>query len=153
MKCLLDTNVLIDYLCQREPFFKDARLLMALGAVGEVELWISSSQITDLIYVLTDGGKPSLAEKAKESLRKICSFVRICGVGEAQVHALFDSPWTDLEDALVHEAARKCCADYLITRNQEDFRLSSVPVMSPADWFGFMEEKNGISYVEMALSR
>ena len=53
MKLLLDTNVVIDYLHEREPYYEKARLLMTAGRVGEFSLWITSSQVTDLIYILS----------------------------------------------------------------------------------------------------
>ena len=53
IKALLDTNIVIDFLNQREPFYEQARLLMIAGRVGEFDLWILSSQVTDLIYIPT----------------------------------------------------------------------------------------------------
>lgn len=61
-KLLLDTNVVVDYLNEREPFYEKARLLMIGGRVGEFELWISSSQVTDLVYILSNGGRTSEME-------------------------------------------------------------------------------------------
>lgn len=58
-KLLLDTNVVVDYLNEREPFYEKARLLMIGGRVGEFELWISSSQVTALVYILSNGGRAS----------------------------------------------------------------------------------------------
>ena len=58
-KLLLDTNVVVDYLNECEPFYEKARLLMIGGRVGEFELWISSSQVTDLVYILSNGGRTS----------------------------------------------------------------------------------------------
>ena len=59
-KVMVDTNVLVDYLNEREPFCQDSRLLMIAANVGDVELWLCASQLTDLVYILSDGGKPEL---------------------------------------------------------------------------------------------
>lgn len=69
MKLLLDTNVVIDFLHEREPYYDKARLLMTAGRVGEFDLWITSSQVTDLIYILSEGGKRSLLSRVLEQLR------------------------------------------------------------------------------------
>ena len=61
MRVLLDTNIVIGFLWKREPFYDSTRLLMALGYLGEFELWMSPSQLGDLSYALTKGGKPALA--------------------------------------------------------------------------------------------
>ena len=82
-KLLVDTNVLIDYLSMREPFYDEARLLMIVGRVGEFELWMTSSQVTDLIYILSDGGKQSLMPSVLERLRGLRTFVEVFAVGGA----------------------------------------------------------------------
>ncbi|MFR8831045.1 MAG: PIN domain-containing protein, partial [Eggerthella lenta] len=69
MKLLLDTNVVIDFLHEREPYYDKVRLLMTAGRVGEFDLWITSSQVTDLIYILSEGGKRSLLSHVLEQLR------------------------------------------------------------------------------------
>ena len=47
MKLLLDTNILLDCMMDRQPFAADARKLLILGALGEVDLWMAPSQISD----------------------------------------------------------------------------------------------------------
>ena len=49
VKVLLDTNILIDFALRREPYFKQARKVMILGYLREIELWMGSSQMSDLI--------------------------------------------------------------------------------------------------------
>lgn len=60
MRILVDTNVIIDFLNMRQPHFEAARLLMLLGKAGEVELWVSATQITDIVYIASDGGRKAL---------------------------------------------------------------------------------------------
>ena len=71
MKLPLDTNILLDCMMDRQPFAADARKLLILGALGEVDLWMSPSQFTDAFYLLTEGGKPRLAESVKLRLLKV----------------------------------------------------------------------------------
>ena len=42
MRVLVDTNVLIDFLAQRAPFFDEARKLLVFAAMGDYELWALS---------------------------------------------------------------------------------------------------------------
>lgn len=81
MKLLLDTNILLDCMMDRQPFAADARKLLILGALGEVDLWMSPSQFTDAFYLLTEGGKPRLAEAVKLRLLKVKRLARICTLG------------------------------------------------------------------------
>lgn len=48
-RVLLDTNIIVDCLGVREPFYEPARRVLLCGRVGEFELWSASSQFTDLI--------------------------------------------------------------------------------------------------------
>ena len=68
MRVLVDTNVLIDFLAQRAPFFDEARKLLVFAAMGDYELWASASQISDIFYVLSEGGKASKTDAAKAAL-------------------------------------------------------------------------------------
>ena len=85
IKALLDTNIVIDFLNQREPFYEQARLLMIAGRVGEFDLWISSSQVTDLIYILSEGGKPSLIPETRERIQGLRTFANVFAVSEREI--------------------------------------------------------------------
>ena len=82
-KLLLDTNIVIDYLHHRDPHFEQARLLMICGRVGEYSLWISSSQVTDLIFILTHGGNKSYVPEVLRKLRTMRLFINVYPVADA----------------------------------------------------------------------
>ena len=108
MKLLLDTNILLDCMMDRQPFAADARKLLILGALGEVDLWMSPSQFTDAFYLLTEGGKPRLAESVKLRLLKVKRLARICTLGEYDIENALESSWPDFEDACLYSAPRSC---------------------------------------------
>ena len=149
---MLDTNIAIDFMLSRKPHNADARKLMLLGYLHEVELWMSAAQINDLFYLLTEGGKPALNDDAKQRLKKLRQCVRIYRVGEPEIDATLDSTWLDLEDACLYYSAQSLKADYLITRNQKDFALSSIKTLSAAEFFEYLEEVEGITYQEINLA-
>ncbi len=43
IRALVDTNVLIDFLARREPFYLQSRRLLIFAAMGDYELWMSAS--------------------------------------------------------------------------------------------------------------
>ena len=51
MKVYLDTNILIDFVCKRVPFYEDAKRLFALGSIGQFDLVTSSLSIVNTIYI------------------------------------------------------------------------------------------------------
>ncbi|MDO4182690.1 MAG: PIN domain-containing protein [Coriobacteriia bacterium] len=146
---LVDTNIIIDYLGRREPFYADARLLLLAGKVGEFRLWISSSQVTDTLYILSEGGKKSLMPSVLQRMDKVLSFVRVCAATEEDVHELMHTLWSDPEDALLHQIACRIQASAIITRNQQDFAKSVIPVYDCARFFEAYALQHGISYAEV----
>lgn len=149
MKFLVDTNVIIDHVRDRGPFGDPARKLLTLGILREFELWMSASQVTDAYYLLTAGGKPSLADKVKSSLKGVRAAVRVCSLTEADVDAALDSTWDDFEDACVYQCALKLKADAIITCNQKDFERSSIKVFDCDELFAYLAKEKGLVYEEM----
>mgnify|MGYP002626488607 CR=1 FL=1 len=149
-KLLLDTNVFIDALAGREPYGKSAKLILALGLLGEFELWFSAAQATDIYYILSDGGKASRAEWAKDQLAKIRGFTCACAFSEEDIDAALGSTWRDFEDACVNQVAHKVKPDAVVTGNVKDFALSDFPVFTCDGLFAWLQEKRGVSYEEIA---
>lgn len=150
-KLLLDTNVVIDFLSKREPFYQKARLMMIAGKVGEFQLWLSASQMTDVLYILSDGGPTGHMPRAIEQIRGLRTFVNVYPAGEAEIDAMLAADWTDPEDALIHEIALSLGADAIITRNEKDFERSLLPVFDCEDFFAWAESKWAVRYEEAVL--
>ena len=137
-KLLLDTNVVVDYLNEREPFYEKARLLMIGGRVGEFELWISSSQVTSLVYILSNGGRASEMDAVMGQLRGLRTFVNVFAASEREIDLMLAASWHDPEGYLLYEIALALRADALITRNQLDFPQGLVPVMNCDEFFRWL---------------
>lgn len=147
----MDTDIALDFMLAREPQFADTRKLMLLGYLKEAELWISGAQVNALLYVLTRGGKPAHNKSAQESLKKLLRCVHVYQAGEQEIAAVLDSTWPDLEDAWLHQAALNLKADYLITRNQKDFALSTIKVFDAVGLFAYLKEHQKIEFEEINL--
>jgi predicted nucleic acid-binding protein len=149
-RLLIDTNVLIDYLAVRQPFYAAARKLMVLAAIGEVELWLSASQVNDVFYVISEGGKQSLGALAQERLKRCREFIRICSLTEHDIDTALARELNDLEDACVLVCAEKVGADFIITRD-DGFPTSRTTTLSAEGYFDFLRRKRNISYEELTL--
>lgn len=148
MRVLVDTNIVIDALARREPFYEKVRLLLILGQAGELDLWISAAQLTDVFYVVTNGSRAN-AEKGKRLLRLFRECAHVAPVGEAEFDAALASPWEDLEDACVFQVARSVKVDAIITRNQKDFARSPNPVFDCDEFFAYLRETRNLDYEEI----
>lgn len=151
MKLLLDTNIIVDFLHEREPFYRKARLLMTAGRVGEFDLWITSSQVTDLIYILSEGGRRTLLPRVLEQLRGLRTFVNVYAVGDREIDRMLAASWKAPEDSLIFESALRMRADAIVTRNRKDFESSTVKVVDCEELFAWMRRDFGLDYDEVAF--
>ena len=152
IKLFLDTNVFIDAFAGREPFAKNAKLILALGSIGEFELWCSATQITDIFYVLSDGGKANRSTWAKEQIVELRKFVNVCAFTDEDIDFALSSTWKDFEDSCINQAAHKVKPDAVITGNVKDFIRCDFPVLDCNRLFDWIEEQEGISYRKIAFA-
>ncbi len=151
MRVLLDTNILLDYFARRDPHYHSARKLLLFAALGEFELWISSSQLTDVFYLLTSGTDKLSSEEAKASLCRLRKIVHVCSIGEEEIDAALSSTWSDFENACVFQAAVKARSQAIATRNAKDFDRSSIRVFSCEELLTRIEKEQGVSYDEVVF--
>lgn len=152
MRLFLDSNIAVDAIERRQPQPDQAMLLLSLAKLNEFETWISSTQISDLAYILSDGGKHLLMPKAVSGIKALCEALHVCSCGKEEILKALDDGWPDLEDAFVYEAARSVRADVIITRNQDDFEKSSIPVFDCDGFFTWYSQEYGIDYMRIAFS-
>lgn len=150
-KLLLDTNIVIDFIGRREPFYEKAKLLMLCGRVGEFSLWISSSQVTDIIFIMTDGGKKSKVAETLEHLRALRTFVNVLSVTDTDIDKMLAASWSDPEDGLLIELALKMHADAIITRDDDFPKTDLVRVQDCADFFAWLKAEKNLTYDEIPL--
>lgn len=148
MKIFLDTNVVIDALVDWGSSHDAARLLLALGEIGEFEIWASPTQWTDLFYILSEGDKPARRAEVKAKLTSVRKAVRVSMMGESEIDKALSSTWEDFEDAVVYQAACSASPEVFITSNKDDFVLSDIPVRTPEELFDWLEKERGIVYVK-----
>ena len=127
-KLFIDTNIVIDLLSRREPFFEESANLFSLADKKIIELSISSLTIANTSYTLLrqmDSGK------AKAVLRKLRLIVKILPLDDKIIGlALNDDSFSDFEDGLQHFTAIENSQDIIITRNLKDFKNSKLPAMT-----------------------
>lgn len=150
-KVVLDTNIMVDFLNERDPYYEEVRLLMLCGRVGEITLCMSASQTTDLIYILSNGGRASELPEVLEKMRGLRTFVEVLPIGEREVDRMLSTSWKDPEDALLFETALQAKADCIITRNQNDFESGLVRALDCEEFFDWVNTEFGVSYDEVDL--
>lgn len=137
MKLMIDTNIILDIMLKREPFF-NASYSALTGAIGrDIECMISTSAVTDLFYLLRKAFKSS--EKARQTIGTLTQTFSLAAVTPPEVNAALISDIADFEDAVVDAVALHNKASYIITRNTRDYASSSVPAIAPEELLPILE--------------
>jgi len=131
MKIALDTNIVLDVLARREPFFEQSQAVILLVAEGRVEGAITANAITDMYYILR---KHLNKEALKVALRGLMELLGVMEVTGSDCLAALDLPMDDYEDAVLAIGAKNWAADCIVTRNTKDFALSPVKAVTPNDF-------------------
>ncbi len=127
-KLFLDTNIIIDLLAKREPFYKSAAQLFSLADKLKLELSVSALTFANTNYILLREKKP---EEARLILRKLKLLVKVIGLNDKIIGlSLNDLDFKDYEDALQYYSALENGDDVIITRNLKDFQKSKIPVLT-----------------------
>jgi predicted nucleic acid-binding protein len=129
---MLDTDVILDYLISCKPFTDTAERILRFCFDEKSKGYIAAHSITNIFYILR---KRYSAAERKKLLLELCEIIEVAGIQKKQViDALLNEEFSDIEDRLQVECAREVNADYIITRNIEDFSLSPIPAIQPADF-------------------
>lgn len=137
MLVLIDTNVILDMLEKREPFYESSNDVLLLCASKKIKGCIALHSISNIFYILR---KNYSAENRKRLLLGILKFLQVANASHENVrHALERNDFPDFEDCLQDECATQNHADYIITRNIDDFSSSNIPAITPLD---FLEKYN-----------
>jgi predicted nucleic acid-binding protein len=124
----VDTNIVIDLLSRRVPFYDEASTLFSLADKKEVAISVSALTIANTSYILL---KQMDSAKAKLVLRKLSLIISILPLDDKVVSlALNDERFADFEDGLQYFTALENNQDIIITRNQKDFKNSLIPIMN-----------------------
>jgi predicted nucleic acid-binding protein len=125
---LVDTDVILDVLAKREPFFGSAATLWAEVEVGHVKAYLASHTVTTIFYLIA---KARGKEFAKTCISDLLSVFRIAPVKESTLRLALESKIVDFEDAVQFAAAKEVSAEFIISRNISDYKKSEIPATTP----------------------
>lgn len=128
MRVLLDTNVIIDVLAKREPFYRDALMVLRYSEMGKITGIITASCVTDIMYILR---KYLQTPQLRKSVQSLVSILDVCDVTKEDILQAFALEMADYEDALQAQCASKSDTQYVITRNTKDFANSPIKAIEP----------------------
>ncbi len=128
MRVLIDTNIVLDFLLQREPFFQDAELLFQSINAGQVIGYITATTLTDIFYISRKHTRS--IEQARQAVSETLTAIVICPVDRAVLESAFNSGLVDFENAVQIFGAVAQGLDAILTRDNKGFLSSPIPVLS-----------------------
>lgn len=131
MTALVDTNVILDVLLQRDAFVADSAAVMAAIETSRCGGLLCATTITTIHYI----ARRHLGTKGSTSkIADLMSIFAIAPVNQAVLKSSLSNGITDFEDAVLHESALQAGADCIVTRNVRDFKKSKILVYTPAQF-------------------
>jgi predicted nucleic acid-binding protein len=134
----LDTNIVLDLLAYRMPFYTEAAKLFSLADKKQLQLSISALCIADSNYILS---KQHPEKEVRKVLRNFKVLVKVLPLDDKISELALNSDFKDFEDAIQYFTAIENGQDLIITRNQQDFKESKIPVMTAGEFIKTIKQK------------
>ena len=130
MKILVDTNVILDVLCNRPDFVESSSKIWKYCELDKLEGYISALSVPNIVYILRKELDP---QKTASLIKQITMIFKVVDLKSSDLKNAAEMFSSDYEDALQMCQASRINADFIVTRNIRDFRDSKVPAMKPAE--------------------
>lgn len=127
MKVLIDTNIILDFLLERDPFFHDAETLFQTISSGKIRGYVTATTLTDIFYIARRHTQN--IERARQAVAITLALLEVCSVDRPVLELALTSATPDFEDAVQVACAFTQGLDAIITRDA-NFSATLVQVLS-----------------------
>ena len=133
MKIFLDTNILLDYLLKRQPFYESAKKVIEM-CLYKIDGFVTPHSLIDVFYMLSERTDATI-EKSRETILKLRAVLYVIPENDDRVYmAAGNTDFADFEDSMQNESALFAGVDYIITRNKKDFEKTTIPVLTTEEF-------------------
>jgi predicted nucleic acid-binding protein len=126
-----DTDICLDLLTGREPFYNPAAKLFTLADQKQVNIFVSALSFSNIHYILRHEYSSG---EARKILTRFKVLARVLAVNEKIIELALQSDFKDFDDAIQYYTALENNLKVIITRNLKDYKTAKIPVMSPNDF-------------------
>ena len=130
MVLLIDGNIILDVLLNRQEFVIDSSMIWKLCETGKAKGYVSALTFANLVYIMRKKLDPATIEDIFRKLNLIFDFTDFSVSDLTRAAGL---NWKDFEDAVQSVTAERVHADYIITRNIRDFSKSKIIAFTPSE--------------------
>ncbi|AFY85459.1 type II toxin-antitoxin system VapC family toxin [Oscillatoria acuminata] len=130
MRVLLDTNIILDYFLERDPFMNDAEALFTQIEAKQIEGYMTATTLTDIFYIVS---KSKGTQVAKQVVSKLLDGLHICQVDRLILGSALALELNDFEDAVQIACAIASNLEAVISRDRDGFTQAPMPTYSPSE--------------------
>jgi predicted nucleic acid-binding protein len=121
-KIFVDSDVILDLLAERTPFYEDAAKIFTMAYRKKIELYTTPVILANVFYIL----RKSIGNgKSKDRLKDLRLLVKILAINEHIVDETLVSDFSDFEDGLQYFTAKENALLGIITRNPKDYKIKN----------------------------
>ena len=131
LNLLIDSNVALDVILKREPFFAMSRNVILLSSSYAVNNFVSATTVTDIYYIARRQIKKHEAVMAL--LKNFLQTVKVANVTHKEILIALNLGWKDFEDSVQYSVAKSNNFDGIVTRNMQGFADDEVKIFTPEE--------------------
>ena len=131
-RVFMDTNVLLDFMCNRQGFAHDAIQIVGMAVRREIQLYVSALTMVNVKYIARKYNYRN--EEIDASIMRLLEYVRVSPITESMIAESYSSGAPDTEDMIQSLSGKSIGASCVITRDPKGFGLATVPVLSPKEF-------------------
>jgi predicted nucleic acid-binding protein len=131
MRLLIDGNIILDVLQNRESHIVDSAKIWKLCETDQAEGYVSALTFSNLVYIMRKELSP---EKINEVFKSLGLIFQFTDLTVSDLTKAAEQQWDDFEDALQAATAERIHADNIITRNVKDFKQSKIVAFTPTEF-------------------
>lgn len=131
MRVFLDTNVVLDVLMRREPFFQDSARVVYLCESGEHAGGLTTLSACNIAYAVR---RQLGARQTVRVLRSLFKIVEPISTSVSSLCNSLENPSVDFEDTIQSHCASEWAADVIVTRDKSGFVGAATPVVTPHEF-------------------
>lgn len=128
-KVLVDSNILIDFMFHREPFYNNSNKIISLCENKKIKGYLTTSILMDLHYIFKKNSHSK--STADTAIADIMNVFEVINVEDKDIKNSIKNERKDFKDGVIESCAIRNKLNYIVTRNETDFENKGIKVVSP----------------------
>jgi len=131
-KVFVDSDVIIDFFTDREPFANPASKIFELNELGIIRIYISAVSLNNIYYIVR---KFIGHKKTIKVIEELIEITEIIGTTKKEIVQALKNDFKDYEDSVQYSSALNIKGvEAIITRNTKDFTKAKIAIFTAENY-------------------